>query len=71
VSDFYRSKKSLRRKGLLAPAAAKNTAPLFQQAHVMARAAGRCRLLHPSGLSLEFDVGADPLWLGQLLRALP
>lgn len=70
VADFYSWKKSLRSKGLLAPGA-KPSPSLFKRAQVMASGGGLCRLLLPSGLTLEFEPGTDPRWLAELLGVLP
>lgn len=69
VAAFYSWKAVLRRKGVLG-----ETAPaprLFRKARVVdGRSAERCRLVLPMGLTLEFDSGADPVWVAALAKAL-
>ncbi len=69
VTAFYNWKATLRRKGVLgeAPAASR----LFRKAHVVdGRALGRCRVVLPTGLTLEFDNSTEPSWVAELVRAL-
>ena len=67
LSAFYSWRKILRRKGMLAgpPSEAR---PLFCKAEVSSPS--RARALLPCGMVLEFDLGADPLWVAGLLRVL-
>lgn len=67
VSAFYAWKKTLRRKGVIGEPQA-DAPPLFCKAQVAD--ASHARVLHPSGLVLEFDDSTDPLWVAHLLRAL-
>ena len=70
VSTFYAWKKALRRKGAIGgPPLAEP--PLFHKAVVSNRRIGRARVQLPSGVTLEFDGSADPLWVATLIRALP
>jgi len=69
VAAFYSWKAALRRKGALGNTA--QAPQLFRKAHVVdGRSAGRCRLILPTGLTLEFDSAAEPAWVAELARAL-
>lgn len=69
VTAFYNWKATLRRKGVIGNRPAKSG--LFRKAHVVnGRTLGRCRVVLPTGLALEFDSSAEPVWVAQLVRAL-
>jgi hypothetical protein len=70
VSAFYTWKKTLRRKGALSGSPS-DESPLFLKAVVADYRLGRARVLLPSGVTLEFDSGTDPLWVGALVMAMP
>jgi hypothetical protein len=70
VSAFYAWKKTLRGKSVIENPHS-DELPVFRKAVVSDNSFGRARVLLPSGLVLEFDVGVDPLWVGAMLRALP
>ena len=66
VKQLYYWSKVLRQRGLhghQAPSSA-----LFKKAHVVPN--GTCRILLPSGVTLELDSVPEPAWLGQLLGTL-
>lgn len=69
ITAFYGWKAQLRRKGLIQPAGQARQ-PLFKKASVTGAARYRCRVVLPAGLALEFDVGSEPAWVAELVRAL-
>ena len=69
ATAFYNWKSVLRRKGVLGERPAESR--LFRKAQVVdGRALGRCRVVLPTGLALEFDNSAEPAWVAELVRAL-
>ena len=69
-ASFYSAKSVLRQKGII-ESTASGKPPLFQRARVAeARSLGRCRMVLPTGVALEFDAGTDPAWVAQLVRSL-
>ena len=69
VATLYSWKATLRRKGVIGERPAQPQ--LFRKAHVVdGRGLGRCRVVLPTGLTLEFDSGAEPTWVAELVRAL-
>jgi hypothetical protein len=71
VQAFYAAKAELRRSGVLDGARAHTEPPRFAKAQVVeACAIGRCRIVLPSGLTVELDAGTDPAWVAQLVGAL-
>jgi hypothetical protein len=70
ISTFYSWKKTLQCKGLLGECLPDEPL-LFRKAVVTACRVECCRVLHPSGVVLEFADGTDPLWIAALVRALP
>lgn len=66
---FYNWKSILRRKGVLGESPMEPR--LFRKATVVeGRTLGHCRLVLPTGLTLEFDSSAEPDWVAELVRAL-
>jgi hypothetical protein len=66
VKQLYYWNKVLRQRGLhghQVPSSA-----LFKKAHVVA--SGACRVILPTGVTLELDSVHEPAWLAQLLGAL-
>ncbi len=69
VTAFYNWKSTLRRKGVLGDNPARPR--LFQKARVVdGRGLGRCRVVLPTGVALEFDNSTEPAWVAELVRAL-
>ena len=69
VTAFYNWKATLRRKGVLGERSAQPR--MFRKAHLVdGRALGRCRVVLPTGLTLEFDNSTEPAWVAELVRAL-
>lgn len=69
ITAFYGWKARLRDKGLIE--GTREARPrLFRKASVTGVALHRCRVMLPTGLALEFDAGAEPAWVADLVRAL-
>lgn len=69
ISTFYSWKKTLQCKGLLGERLPDEPL-LFSKAVVTDHRVECCRVLHPSGVVLEFVDGTDSLWIAALVRAL-
>lgn len=69
LAALYNWTSVLRSKGVL-DAPVRGSGKLFRQAAVVDGGGGRCHVVLPTGLMLEFDDRAEPAWVAALVQAL-